>query len=76
LAKHDLSSPRLFAIMSRADGSEAVLGVPCSNLFGITEWLLLGNGPDAAAAARHHTQVRSGCAQDEIRLLELGSERR
>jgi len=74
LAKHDLSSLRLFATMSRADGLEAVLGVPCSNLFGITEGLLLGNGPDAAAVARHHTQGRSGCAQDEIRLLELGSE--
>jgi pyochelin biosynthesis protein PchD len=74
LAKHDLSSLRLFATMSRADGLEALLGVPCSNLFGITEGLLLANGPDAPAAARHHTQGRSGCLQDEIRLLELGSE--
>jgi non-ribosomal peptide synthetase component E (peptide arylation enzyme) len=74
LARHDLSSLRLFATMSRAEALEALLGVPCSNLFGITEGLLLGNGPDAPAAARHHTQGRPGCPQDEIRLLELGSE--
>jgi salicylate---[aryl-carrier protein] ligase len=74
VAKHDLSSLRLFATMSRADALEAHLGVPCSNLFGITEGLLLGNGPDVPAAARHHTQGRSGCPQDDIRLLELGSE--
>lgn len=74
LAGHDLSSLRLFATMSRADGLEAYLGLPCSNLYGITEGLLLGSGPNASAFRRHHTQGASGCAQDEIRLLEPGSE--
>jgi len=69
IAKHDLSSLRLFATMSRADNLEAHLGVPCSNLFGITEGLLLGSPADAPAFARHHTQGSSGCADDEIRLL-------
>jgi pyochelin biosynthesis protein PchD len=74
VAKHDLSSLRLFAPMSRADVLEAHLGVPCSNLFGITEGLLLGTPPLAPAGARHRTQGKSGCPQDEIRLLDPESE--
>jgi non-ribosomal peptide synthetase component E (peptide arylation enzyme) len=69
IAKHDLSSLQLFATMSRADTLEAHLKVPCSNLFGITEGLLLGSPADAPAFARHHTQGASGCPDDEIRLL-------
>lgn len=74
LARHDLSSLRLFTTMSRADRLEAHLGVPCSNLFGITEGLLLGSPPDAPAFMRHHTQGTSGCPEDEIRLLLPDSE--
>jgi non-ribosomal peptide synthetase component E (peptide arylation enzyme) len=74
IAKHDLSSLRLFATMSRADGLEAHLGVPCSNLYGITEGLLLGSSGDAPAFARHQTQGCSGCADDEIKLLMPESE--
>src|SRR5437667_7621151 len=69
IARHDLSSLRLFATMSRADTLEAHIKVPCSNLYGITEGLLLGCPADAPAFARHHTQGASGCADDEIRLL-------
>jgi non-ribosomal peptide synthetase component E (peptide arylation enzyme) len=69
IAAHDLSSLKLFGTMSRADKLEAHLGVACSNLFGITEGLLLGAPPDAPAFARHHTQGTSGCLDDEIRLL-------
>jgi salicylate---[aryl-carrier protein] ligase len=69
IAKHDLSSLRLFSTMSRADALEAHLGVPCSNLFGITEGLLLGSPAHAPAAVRHNTQGRSGCPKEEIRLL-------
>src|SRR5205807_9472581 len=56
IGKHDLSSLQLFATVSRADALEAHLGVACSNLFGITEGLLLGAPADAPAAARHRTQ--------------------
>jgi pyochelin biosynthesis protein PchD len=73
IARHDLSSLRLFATMSRADSLEAHIGIPCSNLYGITEGLLLGNPAEAPAFARHHTQGASGCPFDEIRLLEPGS---
>lgn len=74
IARHDLSSLKLFATLSRADTLEAHLGVPCSNLYGITEGLLLGSPADAPNAARHQTQGCSGCADDEIRVLEPGSE--
>ena len=74
IARHDLSSLQLFATMSRADTLEAHLGAPCSNLFGITEGLLLGSPGDAPTFARHHTQGASGNADDEIRLLVPESE--
>ena len=74
IARHDLSSLQLFSTMSRADSLEAHLGVPCSNLYGITEGLLLGSPADAPVDARHQTQGCSGCADDEIRLLEPGTE--
>jgi pyochelin biosynthesis protein PchD len=72
--RHDLSSLRLFATMSRADALEAHLGVPCSNLFGITEGLLMGCGADAPAFARHRTQGAPADAQVEIRLLHPESQ--
>ncbi|MDH1254278.1 AMP-binding protein [Comamonas thiooxydans] len=74
IARHDLSSLKLFSTMSRADTLEAHLGVPCSNLYGITEGLLLGSPGNASVVARHSTQGCSGCGDDEIRLLEPESE--
>ena len=74
MENHDLSSLRLFATMSRADSLEAHIGVPCANLYGTTEGLLLCNPPEAPAAARHRTQGASGCPLDEIRLLDPVSE--
>ena len=68
IAGHDLSSLRHFATMSSAGSLEAHLGVPCSNLFGITEGLLLGAPPDAPARLRHDTQGYSGEPEDEISL--------
>ncbi|TAL98700.1 MAG: (2,3-dihydroxybenzoyl)adenylate synthase [Paraburkholderia sp.] len=68
--RHDLSSLKLFATMSRADLLEAHIGVPCSNLYGITEGLLLGSPASASASARHRTQGASGCPYDEVRLID------
>ncbi len=68
IACHDLSSLRHFATMSRAGSLEEHLGVPCSNLFGITEGLLLGTPASAPAAMRHNTQGYSGGLADEIAL--------
>jgi non-ribosomal peptide synthetase component E (peptide arylation enzyme) len=72
---HTLSSLRLFSTMNRADALEAHLGVPCSNLYGITEGLALGCGADAPVEARHHTHGSSGCPLDEIRLLQPDSDK-
>jgi non-ribosomal peptide synthetase component E (peptide arylation enzyme) len=74
LHKHDLSSLKLFFTMSRADALEAKINVPCSNLYGTTEGLLLGSGPSAPQQARHGTNGNSGCPFDEIRVLEPESE--
>jgi non-ribosomal peptide synthetase component E (peptide arylation enzyme) len=74
VAKHDLSSLQLFATMSRADVLEKHIGVPCSNLFGITEGLLMGCGADAPASARHQTQGAPASPLEEIRLLHPESE--
>src|SRR5690606_29609178 len=74
LHKHDLSSLKLFFTMTRADTLEAKIGVPCSNLFGITEGLLLGSSTSAAKQIRHGTNGTSGCPFDEIRVLAPESE--
>jgi non-ribosomal peptide synthetase component E (peptide arylation enzyme) len=73
--KHDLSSLRLFVTLNRADALEAHIGVPCSQLYGITEGLVLCAPADAPAFVRHRTQADSGCALDEVRLLHPESER-
>lgn len=74
LHKHDLSSLKLFFTMTRADMLEAKIKVPCSNLFGITEGLLLGSGPSAPSQVRHGTNGASGCPFDEIRVLAPETE--
>lgn len=71
---HDLSSLKLFSTMSRADSLEKHLGIPCSNLYGITEGLLLGSSANSSTFVRHATQGCSGCSDDEIRLLHSGTE--
>ncbi|RII83267.1 AMP-binding protein [Neopusillimonas maritima] len=72
--KHDLSSLKLFSTMSRADKLEAHLGVPCSNLYGITEGLVLGSPADDPDFVRHHTQGATGTPCNEIRVLDPDSE--
>ena len=74
IGRHDLSSLRVFSTMSRSDTLEVHLGLPCSNLYGITEGLLLGSPADAPVEARHLTQGCSGCEDDELRLLDPESE--
>ncbi|NPT61641.1 AMP-binding protein [Paraburkholderia elongata] len=73
--EYDLSSLKLFVCLTRADSLEAFIGVPCSNLYGTTEGLLLGSGPDVDEFIRHHTHGCSGCDQDEIILLDPDSEK-
>jgi non-ribosomal peptide synthetase component E (peptide arylation enzyme) len=75
LAKHDLSSLRYFVAFSRADAIEAHLKVKASNLYGITEGLVLISHPDDPQEARHGTQGRVGYTSEEIRILRFNSEK-
>jgi non-ribosomal peptide synthetase component E (peptide arylation enzyme) len=74
IRKHDLSTLKYFITMARADAVEAHLGVPCANLYGITEGLVMVSPPDALAAARHGTQGRAVRADDEVKVIKVGTE--
>ena len=74
-ARRDLASLRLFMTLNRANGLEAHLGVTSMNMFGMTEGLLMGSAPDAPRDARFETVGEPASAEDEVRLLEPGSER-
>ncbi len=75
LAKHDLSSLRMFVAMDRADAIEAHVGVTTMNLYGITEGLLMSTSPGDSEQARFWTNGRSTSELDEIRVLEFDGER-
>lgn len=74
LARFDLSSLRQFFALSRADAVEAHVGVPCGNMFGITEGLLLASAPHDPAPARHRSVGRPASEHDEVRVLQPGSD--
>lgn len=74
-ARHELSSLRLLTFFNRADLLERHLKVPCANMFGITEGIMMCSEPDAPAAARFGTVGHPVSPHDEIRLLEPGTER-
>ena len=73
--RHDLSSVTLLTSFNRCDLLEGHLNVPCANLFGITEGVLMVSAPDAPREARHQTVGQPVSDLDEIRLLEPGTER-
>jgi len=72
---HDLSSVTLLTSFNRCDLLERHLNVPCANLFGITEGVLMVSAPDAPREARHETVGHPVSNLDEIRLLEPATER-
>ncbi len=74
IRRHDLSSLRYFISMGNSRAIEAHLGVKMSNLYGITEGLLMTGSPDSPAAVRHNTHGFSGCPDDEIRIVEPGTD--
>jgi non-ribosomal peptide synthetase component E (peptide arylation enzyme) len=75
LARHDLSSLRYFVAFSRADAIEAHLQVKASNLYGITEGLVLISHPDDPPEARFGTQGRVGYTNEEVNIVVPGEER-
>lgn len=74
VSRHNLSSVKMLTTFNRADVLERHLHVPCGNIFGITEGVLMCSEPDALGEARFATVGRPVSNLDEIRLLELGSE--
>ena len=74
-SRFDLSSIKLLTGFNSADVLERHLKVPCGNIFGITEGVLMCSEPDAPAEARFGTVGRPVCGHDEIRLLGPGTER-
>ena len=74
VARHDVSSIKLLTGFNRSDILERHLGVPCCNIFGITEGVLMCSAPGDPSEARHKTIGHPMSGHDEIRLLEPGSE--
>lgn len=74
IADRDLSTVRFFYALERAGPLEAHIGIPCANMYGITEGLLTSSQPSAAEVARHDTIGWPTSSLDEIRVLELGGE--
>lgn len=70
----DLSSLRQFFTLSRADGLEAHTGIVSSNMFGITEGLLMASAPSDPVEARHKGCGRPVHSGDEVKLLKPGTE--
>jgi pyochelin biosynthesis protein PchD len=75
LKKFDFSSLEIFVTMNRADALEAALRVPATNLYGITEGIITGCCAGDPQEARHGTNGKSGCPDDDIRILEPSSEK-
>ncbi len=74
VARHDCSSLRLLMSFNRADLLEAHLKVPCTNIFGITEGVLMSSAPGDSATARWNTVGHPVCASDEICIVAPGAE--
>jgi pyochelin biosynthesis protein PchD len=71
----DLSSLRMFIALNRAADIERHLGVPTTQMFGMTEGLVMLSPPDAPAQARHQTVGYPVSPHDEVRVLVPGEER-
>lgn len=73
--RHDLSSLKLLMSFNRSDALERHVKVPCVNIFGITEGLLMSSAPDWPHEARFGGVGAPVSDLDEVRLLEPGTER-
>ncbi|CAN7316948.1 AMP-binding protein [Variovorax paradoxus] len=74
-ARHDLSSLQLTLTLIGAEPIEKATGRPATNMYGITEGLVLCGTPSEGDAVRHGSIGTVCWAHDEIRLLEPGTER-
>jgi non-ribosomal peptide synthetase component E (peptide arylation enzyme) len=74
LHRHDLSSLRLFVALDRADAIEAHLGIPTTNLYGITEGLLTSSAPTDPPEGRFRTIGYPTSHLDEVRVMTPASD--
>jgi non-ribosomal peptide synthetase component E (peptide arylation enzyme) len=72
--RHDLSSLRSLFTLIGAEPIERAIGVPSTNMFGITEGLVLTGMPASTAEVRHGTVGMPCSAYDEVRLLKPGTD--
>jgi non-ribosomal peptide synthetase component E (peptide arylation enzyme) len=74
-ANHDLSSLRLTLTLIGAEPIERGTARPATNMYGITEGLVLSGAPQFPEAIRHGS-IGSVCwGHDEVRILEPGTEK-
>lgn len=74
IIKNEISSLRMFFALDRAEAIENHLNVPTTNLYGITEGLLMTCAPHDPSTMRFNTVGYSTCAADQIRILKPGTE--
>jgi non-ribosomal peptide synthetase component E (peptide arylation enzyme) len=75
VGEFDISSLRSLFALSRADGLEERTGILSSQMFGITEGMIMGAYPDDDVRIRHATMGWPTAIGDEVRLLEPGTEK-
>lgn len=74
VAAHDLSSLRSLLTLMGAEAIERATGVPSTNMFGITEGLVLTGTLKSPVAVRHGSVGMPCSAYDEVRLLHPGTD--
>jgi non-ribosomal peptide synthetase component E (peptide arylation enzyme) len=74
IARFDLSSLRFFFTLQGASAIERATGILATNMFGITEGLVLTSTPEDPVSMRHES-IGYACSElDEIRLLHPGKD--
>ena len=74
LSRYNLSSLRQFFALTGAEAVEAHVGVPVSQMFGMTEGMMFGASPGDPVELRHRTIGYPVSPGDVVRLLAPGSE--
>ncbi|MDH7795218.1 MULTISPECIES: AMP-binding protein [unclassified Beijerinckia] len=72
--RNSIRSLKQFFSLTRAEAVEAHVGLPVSQMFGMTEGMLFGSAPTMPAFVRHHTVGYPVSPGDEVRLLAPGTE--
>ncbi|VTU19021.1 2,3-dihydroxybenzoate-AMP ligase [Variovorax sp. PBL-H6] len=74
-ANHDLSSLKLTLTLIGAEPIERGTARPATNMYGITEGLVLASAPHFPPAVRHGSIGTACWEHDEVRILEPGTEK-